>query len=143
MIPGITAATAAVGSAHSFGERPKGSITACCTVRNGTDGGVAVLHMMKNRFVRGADALILRGYRSRGGMLMVQNVSASKEKVSKLPLRQVTFVPPTAFGFGPLVTVVSHGKWRPHAGKGGGRPPSAAEGHVNVQAGLAAEGEAH
>ncbi|MGP1912166.1 MAG: hypothetical protein ACTS5A_03605 [Candidatus Hodgkinia cicadicola] len=35
-----------------------------------------------------------------------QSVSAGGEKVSKLCLRQVTFVPPTEFTFGPLVTFV-------------------------------------
>ncbi|MGP1915787.1 MAG: SAM-dependent methyltransferase, partial [Candidatus Hodgkinia cicadicola] len=103
---GVTAATAAVGSAHSFGERPEGAIAACCNVRNITSGGVAVLYMMKNRFIRGADALIRRGYKSTCDLLMVQSVSAGGEKVSKLCLRQVTFVPPTEFTFGPLVTFV-------------------------------------
>ncbi|MGP1911957.1 MAG: hypothetical protein ACTS5A_02340 [Candidatus Hodgkinia cicadicola] len=41
-----------------------------------------------------------------------QSVSASGEKVSKLCLRQVTFVPPTEFTFGPLVTFVGFGEGR-------------------------------
>ncbi|MGP1923096.1 MAG: SAM-dependent methyltransferase [Candidatus Hodgkinia cicadicola] len=112
IVPGITSSTAAVGSAHSADERPRGSISARCDVKDAAFGGVVVLHMMKSRFVRGADAFILRGCRSNCGLLMVQNVGASKERISKLCLRQVTFVPPTAFSFGPLVTVISHGEWR-------------------------------
>lgn len=61
---GVTAATAAVGSTYSRGERPKGAISSRCNVRFGAFGGVVVLHMMKNRFVRGADILIRRGCNS-------------------------------------------------------------------------------
>ncbi|MGP1918139.1 MAG: SAM-dependent methyltransferase [Candidatus Hodgkinia cicadicola] len=109
---GVTATTAAVGSSYSRGERPSGSISACCGVRSDAFGGVVVLHMMKTRFIRGADALIRRGFRSNCDLLMLQNVSASGEKVSKLCLRQVTFVPPAAFACGPLVTVISRRRWR-------------------------------
>ncbi|MGP1916310.1 MAG: SAM-dependent methyltransferase [Candidatus Hodgkinia cicadicola] len=112
VVPGVTAASAAVGKAHSAGERPWGTISAGCNVRIAEGGDVVVLHMMKNRFVGSADAFILRGYRSSCDLLMIQNVSASKERISKLCLRQVTFVSSTAFGFGPLVTVVSCRKWR-------------------------------
>ncbi|MFP3038958.1 MAG: hypothetical protein ACKEQK_00360 [Candidatus Hodgkinia cicadicola] len=108
VISGITTSTSALSLAYAHGIRAKTSILSSCKQINNDSDNIAILHMMKMRFMVAIDRLIINGFRSKCLLMIYQSIGTSEGKTYKFSFAQVAFAPSTILTNGPLVVIIYH-----------------------------------